>query len=884
MKTAFLHLILLLLFTSYASGQQTFSININRTSGLPSSTVYDFFQDSKGFIWIASNAGLTRYDGFEFITYTADHQTYLSGSAIQEDKYGRIWYQNFDGYLYYVKDEQLYSIQQNKPGEYVPGGIINDYLFIVQQTGVDIFNLKTLQYIRTVKVNAKNIISSTVLGNAFYFVSDNTVFKIGTDFQLEQTNYFINKNIKVNRINNDGNHLFLVYKNTDIHTLYFLNKDLSFSHQTTFSSKGSILTDQYLNNRYWLYTNKGFFVHDKAGTLVMSNNDLKIDPSINKCIIDRHGNYWFSSLRNGIHLITDFSNKVYSFDQLDLLSGIENKNGFLFSTLKSQIIETDYNFNFKRKLVDLGESNHILNFQYDETNNLLFYTTSVGLHIYQGNKDVYFEDIAVKNILKLDEKYYAVTTSGYVMLLKNPVLKDENITSKWDKLYKKNKSDKFTNLAPLLSNLRSKSLDFYDDNSKIIVASNIGLFLFDTLGHSEFLIEGKHFFASDVYSYNKKIYLLDNIGNLYLVYRSGKSSRLNNELGIPANAIKLIKRFGNTLYLVCQNRIFEYDLTYSTSSIYSFNTNLLIVTDLIKTDDKLIIISGKQIITIDLNKKSIQSNHPQFYFNNFYVANEKVDLNTLSDLKNGQNTIRITYSLLDYGSNKEPKISYRLNKGEWVKLTAGSREIQLISLSPGEYVLEVKINETILEQNVQFKINFPFYMRWWFVLTILGTIITTGIFIYSWRMFSLRKKIKQLNEKIILENKLRSTMLTSIKAQMNPHFFYNALNTIQAYIFSNDKFHATSYLAKFSKLTRMILEMSGEISIKLEDELAALKLYLELEQMRFQSNFSFEINCDDSINIQTIRIPSIADSALCGKCRKARITPQKRRKTSNYSF
>src|SRR5690606_17918321 len=97
----------------------------------------------------------------------------------------------------------------------------------------------------------------------------------------------------------------------------------------------------------------------------------------------------------------------------------------------------DASFSSQQKIVDLEENNHILSCMYDEASDLLFYTTPQGLRIFHNNKDVYFEDIAVKNILKLDEKYYAVATSGYVMLLQNPIHNNKDFQSKWEHLYKK---------------------------------------------------------------------------------------------------------------------------------------------------------------------------------------------------------------------------------------------------------------------------------------------------------------------------------------------------------------------------------------------------------------------------------------------------------------
>jgi len=847
----------ILLCCQFSFSQETFAININRQSGLPNITVYDFIQDSKGFIWVSTNMGLSRYDGFEFLTYNTPDQTSLAGSAIIEDKYGRIWYENFDGYLYYTKNEQLFALKQNRPGEFLPFGIVDDYIFVSQQKGIDVYDLKTLKLIKTILIDAKNPVASRVFKEAYYFLAENILYRIDKKLELKKTTFFQDNGLNANMMCDNGQQLFMIYKNSDQHRIHFVNHDLKYDRAVDLPTSASLMAIQFLDNKYWLYSNQGSFIYDAQFNFINSHKDLGLDVSVNKCIIDKNGNHWFSSLRGGLYIISDFKNKVYNLNQMELALIVKKKNSFLIGNYNSQIYETDLNFNLKGELIDHGVQNFIINLFYDEENDLIFNTTTKGLFIFHGKKKVYFEDIAVKKVLKLDHKYYAATTSGYVMLIKNPLIKEDAPPSKWDHLYEKNFSSTTKNGAPLLSNLRAKSLCFYGDDGSFIVSSNIGLYIFGPKGYRELLIEGKSFYGSDLFYYNKKLYVLDNNGNFAVVYRSGSLNYLNNELGIPLNGIRYIKRFGNVLYLACVNRIFEYDLTVSSSLIYSYNTNLLNVNDLVKSDNELVLLSGKKIVTIGLNRKRIEYANPEFYFNSCYVNTESISMDKLNGLKSDENSIRFTYSLLDYASSKEPRMSYRLNRGDWITLTAGSREIQLVSLSPGKYKLEVQMNDFILDQSINFQIHYPFYFQWWFVLAAFVFFISIVALSYYLRMRSLRKKIQILNEKIILENKLKVSMLTSIKAQMNPHFFYNALNTIQSYIFSNDKFNATTYLAKFSKLTRMILEMSGQETIKLEDEIASLKLYLELEKMRFQSDFEFQIVVDDELDVLSLGIPSM---------------------------
>jgi LytS/YehU family sensor histidine kinase len=136
-------------------------------------------------------------------------------------------------------------------------------------------------------------------------------------------------------------------------------------------------------------------------------------------------------------------------------------------------------------------------------------------------------------------------------------------------------------------------------------------------------------------------------------------------------------------------------------------------------------------------------------------------------------------------------------------------------------------------------------------------LLSISIFIIKNEFKKQRRKQALETEKNKLEKDLQQSTLASIKSQMNPHFLFNALNTIQSYIYQNDKQNASQYLGKFSELTRMILEMSNRETISLSEEIKALKLYLELEQLRFEEKLKYEIVVAQNIDVEMIHIPSM---------------------------
>jgi LytS/YehU family sensor histidine kinase len=124
----------------------------------------------------------------------------------------------------------------------------------------------------------------------------------------------------------------------------------------------------------------------------------------------------------------------------------------------------------------------------------------------------------------------------------------------------------------------------------------------------------------------------------------------------------------------------------------------------------------------------------------------------------------------------------------------------------------------------------------------------------SEREKQLAQKEKQLAQ---LQHKTTELEMQALRAQMNPHFIFNSLNSINHFILQNNKIQASEYLSKFSKLVRLILQNSQAEFIPLESELESLRLYLELEAVRFDHKFDFKIIVDDDLDISAVKVPPL---------------------------
>lgn len=181
------------------------------------------------------------------------------------------------------------------------------------------------------------------------------------------------------------------------------------------------------------------------------------------------------------------------------------------------------------------------------------------------------------------------------------------------------------------------------------------------------------------------------------------------------------------------------------------------------------------------------------------------------------------------------------------------------NLPPGTYTFKVisSNNEGVwnhIPASFSFTIDRPFYKTWWFI-ALMTTLILAGLY------FSIRFRIRQIKRrekrKTELNNKIAQIESQALRAQMNPHFIFNTLSSIQHYIANNDTDAALKYLSKFAKLMRKIMDNSKQPLIPVSEELNALNLYLELEVMRFEKKFDYSIDVDASIDTNYDQIPSM---------------------------
>lgn len=268
-------------------------------------------------------------------------------------------------------------------------------------------------------------------------------------------------------------------------------------------------------------------------------------------------------------------------------------------------------------------------------------------------------------------------------------------------------------------------------------------------------------------------------------------------------------------------------------------------------DQTLWIATSKGIAIIESGYIPLPGSPPAPRLMAFQVNNMPRSIDTEQHFAFSENNLFFWFTNVHFPTGNQTSYRYRLNPQQpWQFSTQPN--LALYSLSPGAYHLEIAAQDEngywshALE--LPFQILPPFWQTWWFRGTVLLAIVLSLALFYNYRLRVLRRELMLHQQATDLEKQ-------ALQAQMNPHFIFNCLNSIQSFIATNDKDQATVYLARFSKLIRQALDSSFKKEISLEDEITYLENYLSLEHLRFRNAFRYEIKTDEKLDLYDTGLP-----------------------------
>lgn len=324
------------------------------------------------------------------------------------------------------------------------------------------------------------------------------------------------------------------------------------------------------------------------------------------------------------------------------------------------------------------------------------------------------------------------------------------------------------------------------------------------------------------------------------------------------------------LWSLATDGLFKYDPENNTIELYNDLEGLQWL------DEELKVVTVNRIITLKSGKmavayrkgfsifdpKTIEGSReqPKPYLTSFQVYQNEFEtdssLLTLQrvELEPWQNYFSFNFSAIGYTHPEEYQFRYQLVgvDDDWVY--AGQRNyVGYTNVKGGEYIFRVAVansdgqwSET--PRAIQVFVGTPWYQQLWFKIGMALLLIGGSFAFYRYRL-------RQVKLKAEYEKKVADMELTALRAQMNPHFIFNSLNSIENYIIQNETVKASEYLNGFSRLMRLILQNSRSHLVNLNDEIEALKLYMDMESLRFNHEVEYEVKIDSGLDTDDIDIP-----------------------------
>ncbi|TPN86176.1 sensor histidine kinase [Aquimarina algicola] len=869
---------LLLFFTSLLYSQHPCFYHLTEKDGLPDFEFYDMLLDSNGFLWLAANNGLFRYDGKTFRSYTNSDNTGLSVFGLFEDKQQRIWCNNLAGQIFYVENDTLNTfidISHYTTAERVHEfAIFDDHLYINSNKELFQININTrkIDFLRSGNCDNKDCQTFSlkkIKDQLWYRKGEKS--KVFTILSRDRTRETVDIPFLYSRLFKTTNHTFL----TSGH--YTFNKKLYYWDQKSqryFEIKfpkhlqPNRIVDIKEDNKgfIWLSTNIGAIRFKWKGNEAIGFKHLFPNKFVSRVIQDYSGHYWFSTIKNGIYIIPN----------LDIISYTTQNSRIATNEIRSLTKDSASNLYYSIDHKGFGK----IDIQKDS----VYPFTKFSKHVAEITKLEYEKDYNMlvslghgNNLYTIEGKERLISEIGWkdYKILSNDLILFSSIKGSGIKrnnfIEHKGSNSDIIDYEKIFRKKRSYVNHYNKKEHKIYIGYIDGLFVYDKkYNEKKILYNNQPIFTKNIKETDDgTIWVSTHKYGLLGIKNDEIVEHYDNNNGLSCIKIRQIETDGNHVWVSTdkalqflkrdsKNRV----VTEITTIDRSDGLQALDILDMQVIKDKLFLATLKGLIQINTEQNFNNQISPLIAIDQIKINQRDTILKNSYTLPYDTN-VNISFNSTSFlNPSVTKKFKYRLKGSDIDWITTTSQQVQYSSFPPGQYIFEAKaVNhdgiESVEAQKVTFKILPPYWVTWWFYV-LIAIAATPLLLIY----FTIRiKKIKYRDlleqQKKDTELELINSKLTALQSQMNPHFLFNALNSIQEFILNNQKYKASDYLSKFADLVRIYLEYSKRNMINLEEEIETLQLYLELENARFNDEIEYDIEVEDDPSIMICQIPPL---------------------------
>lgn len=875
-----------LLQAATAVAQSGKYIQFTVNEGLPSNNVYQMVEDNKGFLWVETDAGIARFDGKKFQVFTTkqglpDNDVFY----LEKEKDGRIWVSDFKSMAYFDETKNRFVVPVDEKTldwfNSADAKATNLFPIPMKNGGVLFANHKYYMIFKNGKLVEKGERKGKYLGIIIEEFEDNSALVLQWDASPDKTKITLvlyhykgekiidslvlekeeKRELSKNGVSRNGKiYLYNPYFQSDEVTVISeiktdplrVKKDVIKIPSPIISSIFTV--DNFSKTSIYFTTHSGkIFVYDTE-TLKLKGV-FGQDFLISGYGEDSKGNQYISTVDKGMLVF-----RKQNPEELDLPEDFSRRNFLSISCKEDGSI---FAGNYYGEVAEFKNGKFL---KIHETNNIV--TAKIRKVLFSGNDTYTFSE---QGIFKNFQEQIFVTNNGIQRALS--VAKTAEIFSDSVILIGAHvglfefstKTQQSRRIVPkdYETALRITAIAKADENSFYFGSIN-GLYKYDFRTDQYVSLQSINpelkerisslYFTKDkllwISTASNKILVLENENSVVGIFEINASIRNVSEgkageiLVSTSNGIQLIRYWSDGK-----------KLNVETKNITK-NDGLLSndVKEAAYQNGKIYAATANGISVIPENFEIPKSEIPT-YLTQISVNQQELEIAENYGLKYGEQDLQMQFSGVDLNGNFS-HFQYALDGADWVNLDGQTLTIQL---STGKHHLKIRAvdsngNRSDKVLSLDFDVEIPFWQRIWFWV-FLGVLVQIVLFYLINRYQKRRREAK-------LADKIARVQMAAIEQQaftslMNPHFMFNALNSIQHYINVEDRKNANRYLSDFASLIRKNFDAAQQSFIPLEEEIENIKIYLELEKMRFNERFQYSIDEDGDFDISDWMIPTM---------------------------
>lgn len=847
--------------------------------GTLSKVIYCVFQDSKGYIWIGTESGVSRYDGYGFQHYTKDDG--LSDNEIfqiHEDNKGRLWFLTYNGEPTLYENGKILTSSNTTFLRTIKPGIIsrgfanrNDSIWYITRNNAYLFVRDTLKNINAAPDYNKmfgGFIEVVSHSEKVVLVSKSFVYYPTTNTKLNIPAQFANQfpNTRALHIGNE----LIFYKGQ---SLFIYNIDNPSIRTITIPITHDINTIAYnkQNKNLWLITDVGIYQYDLSTQKIIDTIPVSL-AFANYLLMDREHNLWLSSSNNGLYL-----------SHVSSVANVETNYHFSNSTA--------YCLGIYKNAIYAGHSNG----EY-----LIWKNGKASYNRAAGEKRL----DKIYSFCNVDDKIMAVY-GAFIFDADNPSQRTHNIGAKamvcnsgavyiafsyqvvklsLARFHNKQHSNYDTALKPIYGKRVNSMLAVGDDTLYLGAIDGLKILIKENVAaHPKQHLDIFGCMVTKMATNQRKQLFFATAGKGVGILSENNCYVINKAKGLASNVCNGIFPEGtNTLWIATNKGISKVIYTIIADSVACSIQNYSVVNGLLGANTNDILVSNDTVWLATDNgvcffrKDNIGKPHsaPLLNLEGFFVNSKPLDFQKPITLPYTSNNIRIAYTGIAYHSENTVVYKYKLAGIDTGWSYTSSRTVEYPHLPPGNYtfiITAANANSAFgnYVKKISFEIAPPFWKTNWFIALTVSVLILLTILAIRIRIVAIKKKHERENttlrlqkekaefekENITYEKQLIELEQKALNLQMNPHFIFNAMNAIKGFYANNDRDSADSYIDKFASLMRMILEYNTKNILLLHEEIDILKAYLELAAIRKDDNFTYKISVENNLNIWNVCIP-----------------------------